>query len=269
MQILKVQAGRMEGVLRNQKYAADNNLIFQPGEIILIQQTRGTLAYPNLMTIRWIMNYEETYLDINNESDTIWGEHWNYIIRGTNLRRVEGFNISDLQVTNHNYGPPVNNVAVQVEDENKILNWIKDTEQIDEQIEQAIEFDQSLTNANNINDIINQLNNQYAGLPTYRENISRSINRPTALRNAVIRRDGTTCKICHVEGFVKRNGERYCELHHMVELNNEAPNTLQSWNLLVLCPTCHRQIHYGNVESIFLNPGWRIIIDGVEHNTNE
>lgn len=264
MIIFKNTAGTMEGVLRNQKHATSNNLQFQPGEIILIQQTVGSLASPKQKTIRWIMNYVETYPDVNNESDAIWGRHWNYIIRGENVRPVEGFNISDLQVTNHNYGPAVTHAHVQPLDEIEVLNWIGEINPIqNEENDLAIEFGPN--GARNINEIIDQLNQQYAGQPTYRTTISRSINRPTALRNAIIERDGTTCKICQVEGFIKRTGERYCELHHMVELNNQAPNTLQSWNLLVLCPTCHKQIHHGNVVSEFLNPGWRITIDGQEH----
>lgn len=51
----------------------------------------------------------------------------------------------------------------------------------------------------------------------------------------------------------------------MIELNKLAPNTLQTWNILVVCPKCHRQLHYGNVLTEFLNPGWKIVIDGVEH----
>jgi len=264
MKILKVQADRIEGVLRNQKYALNGMPEFELGEIILIQQTVGTLAYPAQKTIRWIMNFVEIYPDVNNESDAIWGIHWNYIIRGENVRPVEGFNISDLQSTNQNYATAVFHANVNHHDEIEVLNWIGEINPIvNEENDLAVEFGPE--GARNNDEIIDQLNQQYAGQPTYRTIISRSINRPTALRNAIINRDGTTCKICQVEGFIKRSGERYCELHHMVELSNQAPNTLQSWNLLVLCPTCHKQIHYGNVVSEFLNPGWRITIDGVEH----
>jgi len=264
MILFKNSAKTMEGVLRNQKHATKNNLQFHPGEIILIQQTVGSLAFPGQKTIRWIMDYVKTYEDTNNESDAIWGRHWNYIIRGENLRPVEGFNISDLQVSNHNYGPAVTHVKVQPDDAIEVLNWIGETNSIkQEENDLAVEF--GVKGARKVDEIINQLNQRYAGQPTYRTYISNSINRPTALRNAIIERDGTTCKICQAEGFLKRTGERYCELHHMIELNIQAPDTLQSWNILVLCPTCHKQIHYGNVVSEFLDPGWKITIDGQEH----
>lgn len=251
----------MEGVLRNQKHATHNKPQFQDGEIILIQQTVGTLAYPSQKTIRWIMNYVDSYPDIDNESDAIWNEHWNFIVRGENLRPIEGFNISDIQVTDHNYGPIVTYAKVLPQDEEAILNWIGEINPINnEEDDLAIEFGPNGTR--NINEIIERLNQQYAGLPTYKQSISRLIKRPTALRNAIIERDTTTCRICHVEGFLKRTGTRYCELHHMVELSNLAPNTLQAWNILVVCPTCHKKLHFANTTVQLIDNRWQITING-------
>jgi 5-methylcytosine-specific restriction protein A len=261
MIIFKNRGDTMEGVLQNQKHATSNNLQFVPGEIILIQQTFSTLAYPTQKSIRWIMNYVQTYPDVHNESDRIWGRHWKYIIEGTNLRPVEGFDIAELQVTNLNYGQgAITHAYIDPLDEAAVLKWIGNIEVIpNENYELAHEFRQDLNG--DIDLLIEFLNQQYAGQPQYRSLITRAITRPTALKNALTRRDGTTCRICGKEGFLKRTGDRYCELHHMIELNNQAPNTLQSWNILVLCPTCHKQMHYGNVISEFLNPGWRITID--------
>jgi len=264
MILFKNAASTMAGVLKHQKHATKNNLQFQSGEIILIQQTVNSLSYPSQKTIRWIMNYVRTYEDTSNESNAIWGRHWNYIIEGVNLRPVEEFNISDIQISNHNYGPAVTHSYVLPEDEAAILNWIGDIPIIEDENEDlAEEFDQKGNKS--INEIIDSLNQKYVGNLNYRINITRSINRPTVLRNAIIKRDGTSCKICLAKGFLKKNGERYCELHHMIELNKQAPNTLQSWNLLIVCPTCHRQLHHGNTNTEFLNPGWRIIIDEQEH----
>ena len=50
----------------------------------------------------------------------------------------------------------------------------------------------------------------------------------------------------------------------MKELNEDAPDTLQSWNVIVVCPTCHKKLHYADVETEFLNPGWKIILDNKE-----
>lgn len=257
----------MEGVLLNQKHASFNNVQLEPGEIILIQQTMSSLQSPTQKSIRWVMNYVETYPDTSNESDSIWGQHWNYIIKGENLRPIFGFNISDIQVSDKNYGPAVTLARVLAMDEHEVLNWIEETVTLDnENIDLAVEFDQN--GPRDINDIIEIINNRYVGNPQYRRKITNAITRPTSLKNAIVKRDGTKCKICGNEGFSKKTGERYCELHHMIELNSLAPNTLQSWNVLIVCPTCHRQLHYGNVTSSYLTNGWSIIIDGKEHLIN-
>lgn len=75
------------------------------------------------------------------------------------------------------------------------------------------------------------------------------------MKNAILERDGTTCRICGREGFLKRTGERYCEVHHMIELDKLAPHSLQSWNVLVLRPNCNKQFHYGNVSAEFSDKG--------------
>jgi 5-methylcytosine-specific restriction enzyme A len=41
--------------------------------------------------------------------------------------------------------------------------------------------------------------------------------------------------ICRYPGFLKKDGGKYAEVHHMIELNKKSPKTLQSWNLLVVC----------------------------------
>lgn len=266
MILLKTSAETLDNVLKHQKHASKSKIQYELGEIILIQQTVNTLSSPEEKTIRWVMNCKNIYPDLNNESDSIWGQHWNYIIQGENLRAVDGFNITDLQVSTHNYKPIVTHGKVKPEDEEAIINWIGDNNVNLNPIIEAEELE-TLSNIDfqDIYELIEALNRRYAGKPTYNKNISYSINRPTALKNAIIKRDGTRCKICGYKGFLKKTGENYCELHHMIELNKLAPNTLQSWNILVVCPNCHRQLHYGNVMTEFLNPGWKIIIDGVEH----
>lgn len=64
---------------------------------------------------------------------------------------------------------------------------------------------------------------------------------------------------------MKKGGGKYAEVHHMLELNKLAPMTLQSWNIIVVCPLCHKKLHYADVKSEFLNPGWKIIIDGKDY----
>ena len=114
-------------------------------------------------------------------------------------------------------------------------------------------------------DYIQELDNLYSDKPEFKEKIVRTIQRPSALSNAIKKKNGYTCMLCKYPGFYKKGGEKYAETHHMMELNQLAPKTLQSWNVIVVCPTCHRKLHYGNTKTEFLDPGWKINIDNEEY----
>lgn len=49
------------------------------------------------------------------------------------------------------------------------------------------------------------------------------------------------CQICQGT-FEKENGDNYCETHHVKALGKNGTDTID--NLVVLCPTCHRKLHY-------------------------
>ena len=51
---------------------------------------------------------------------------------------------------------------------------------------------------------------------------------------------------------------------HVIELNELRSDTLQSWNILVLCPSCHRKMHYADVKYEYLNNKWKIIMEEKE-----
>jgi 5-methylcytosine-specific restriction protein A len=114
-------------------------------------------------------------------------------------------------------------------------------------------------------ELITKFDKKCAGTPTYTETVVRQIQRPSGLRQAILVRDGTTCRICGYPGFQKKSGGMYAETHHMIEINKQAPNTLQSWNVIVVCPLCHKKLHHADVMAEFLNPGWMVFIDGEEH----
>lgn len=50
------------------------------------------------------------------------------------------------------------------------------------------------------------------------------------------------CQICQ-DTFEKVNGENYCETHHVKALGKNGTDTID--NLVVLCPTCHKKLHFG------------------------
>lgn len=258
MVIFKTKLSTLNGVLNESKHAFHTKVECFEGETILIQQTYDSLR-PGEKAIRWAMTYSKTYFDNTNETDRIWGSHWNYIIEGKNLRSIEPFNIEDIQVSSKNYKSAVTHVWVDQQDEVMILDWIEENEEGElEAADLASEFD--INGKRDLNSYIEELNNRYRGKPEYKNVVISQVRRPSPLRNAIIERDGTKCKICGEDGFVKKNGLRYCEVHHMIELNKQAPDSLQSWNVIIVCPTCHKELHHGKVNTEFLDPGWSVTI---------
>ena len=130
---------------------------------------------------------------------------------------------------------------------------------------EAYELAHRITPQQQAKNFIKELDEKYSGKPEFVEVVVKQITRPSELRNAILVERGTKCQICEYVGFQKRDGGIYAETHHMIELNNNAPNTLQSWNILVLCPLCHKKMHYANVDSKFLGNGWEIVIDNKKH----
>jgi hypothetical protein len=52
------------------------------------------------------------------------------------------------------------------------------------------------------------------------------------------------CDRCEKEApFVKTNGGKYLEVHHIVPLSEGGPDTIE--NAAALCPNCHRECHHG------------------------
>lgn len=97
--------------------------------------------------------------------------------------------------------------------------------------------------------------------------ILKVYERPSPITRYVKRTRGATCQLCGELGFVKRNGKRYCEVHHLFHLSeNPPPNCLAPEYLVVLCATCHRRMHYADVgEPIREENGGRVRVDGTEH----
>jgi hypothetical protein len=66
--------------------------------------------------------------------------------------------------------------------------------------------------------------------------ILEAYERPSWVTNEVKRQRGDACQLCGVRGFVKRDGERYCEVHHLFHLADEPPDDcLSAEHVVVLC----------------------------------
>jgi 5-methylcytosine-specific restriction protein A len=76
----------------------------------------------------------------------------------------------------------------------------------------------------------------------------KAIARSKKVVNLIKKRSRGVCKICGEEGFEKRDGDIYVEAHHIKELSKsmiDLPN-----NMMAVCPTCHRILHYGSEKAL-------------------
>ena len=99
------------------------------------------------------------------------------------------------------------------------------------------------------------------------QRVLKTYERPIAITRYVKRTRGTTCQFCGELGFVKRNGKRYCEIHHLFHLSKNPPlDCLTPEYVVVLCATCHRRMHYADTgEPVREGEGWRVRVADVEH----
>ena len=91
--------------------------------------------------------------------------------------------------------------------------------------------------------------------PKERMRLARTIARNRKLARLVKMGQDYRCQICGVEGFEQPSGELFAEAHHIEELaagGRDVPK-----NILCVCPTCHRRIHYGNRDLVLSEGKWR------------
>ncbi len=95
--------------------------------------------------------------------------------------------------------------------------------------------------------VIELLNDKYKDFTPHKKEtfIKNHIDRGESVTNSLKKILGPKCQICDVEGFEKYNGGRYIEAHHISQLAKAVPDSLCSENVILLCPNCHREIHYG------------------------
>jgi 5-methylcytosine-specific restriction endonuclease McrA len=70
-----------------------------------------------------------------------------------------------------------------------------------------------------------------------------SYARDTKVRDAVLKRAKGKCEFCGELGFMKPDGTRYLESHHVIALARDGADRLT--NVIALCPNDHREAHFG------------------------
>jgi len=68
--------------------------------------------------------------------------------------------------------------------------------------------------------------------------------RDQKVRSAVLLRAAGRCEYCGEEGFLKADGSRYVETHHVIALAKDGADKLT--NVIALCPNDHRKAHFSD-----------------------
>lgn len=102
-------------------------------------------------------------------------------------------------------------------------------------------------------DVLRTLNSRYSGVqPAERaKKIQNHLDRGSAVTRALKSLLGAKCQICGWKGFKKKNEEDFIEAHHIVQLSERIEGSLCTENIVLLCPNCHREIHYGKDFSVY------------------
>jgi 5-methylcytosine-specific restriction protein A len=67
--------------------------------------------------------------------------------------------------------------------------------------------------------------------------------RDEKVRRFVIKQAKGVCEYCGELGFLLPDESHYLEAHHIIALANQGPDTVD--NVIALCPSDHREAHYG------------------------
>lgn len=84
-----------------------------------------------------------------------------------------------------------------------------------------------------------QLQNQD---PKRKKRIANAIVRTPKIAKLVKEREYYRCQMCGEDGFEKRKGGKYAEVHHVEELGSGGKDLPD--NMICVCASCHRRIHY-------------------------
>ncbi len=98
---------------------------------------------------------------------------------------------------------------------------------------------------------LKKLNTKLSDTPPLERNakVQNYVDRGTAVTKALKEILGAKCQICGWHGFAKKSkkstNESFIEAHHLDQIANQNIGSLCSDNIILLCPNCHREIHYG------------------------
>jgi|GEM_PF-5838948 len=80
-------------------------------------------------------------------------------------------------------------------------------------------------------------------LPPLKKNLMEQLQTDQALSAKLKEEHHHTCQACGESTFETRGGYNYTETHHVLPMSKGGEDA--PFNMAILCPTCHRKIHYG------------------------
>jgi hypothetical protein len=99
--------------------------------------------------------------------------------------------------------------------------------------------------------------------PRQQRRLSDRIEAGTYAGRKLAELNNYTCQLCQQRGFEQKTGRPYLEAHHFLSLHKKEPKSLCSENIIVVCPGCHRMLHYAKVELEILPQGYlRLTLNG-------
>jgi 5-methylcytosine-specific restriction endonuclease McrA len=99
--------------------------------------------------------------------------------------------------------------------------------------------------------VLRELNEKYSLLEpeTRNRRIAMHLDRGVSVTKSLKKLLGSECQICRWGGFLQSDGSNYIEAHHLVQISAGHAASLCTENVILVCPNCHRELHYGkNVE---------------------
>ena len=74
--------------------------------------------------------------------------------------------------------------------------------------------------------------------------------RDSYIRDAALKIASFKCEFCEIEGFLKNDGTKYAEGHHLMPMSHQKNYNILSLdhsdNIFCLCSNCHSKIHHIN-----------------------
>jgi len=132
------------------------------------------------------------------------------------------------------------------EDEDFDYNSVPDPTEEDEK-----EFlkSRNLISKENLKEELKKIEDEYKNKPPEeRVKIGKILCRNPKIAYLIKERAKYNCEICGCFPFKQKNGNWYAEAHYILELSKSKID-LPS-NMICVCPTCHRVIHYGTDEEL-------------------